>query len=130
VASGGAILRYAIDYAKCMFCALCTEPCPTSCLHMGDIHDLSGYDRKSMIVEFTELARRGLQTPQPLWMQRDNLPEWADQTKRRWIERGHPLREKMLRALEETEIPKPPKQPAADKAAAKDPPLGKPEPGA
>src|SRR5438552_13407104 len=30
----GALLRYAIDYSKCLFCALCTEPCPTECIHM------------------------------------------------------------------------------------------------
>ncbi len=50
VALGGAIVRYAIDYSKCMFCALCTEPCPTECIHMGNNHDLSGYDRESMVV--------------------------------------------------------------------------------
>ena len=25
-AAGGELLRFAIDYSKCMFCALCTEP--------------------------------------------------------------------------------------------------------
>jgi NADH-quinone oxidoreductase subunit I len=102
IARGGALERYAIDYSKCMFCALCTEPCPTDCIHMGNVHDMSGFDRGSMIVEFTELAKEGLQTPQPLWMQRDKLPAWAEQRKREWIERGEPLREEMLRALEES----------------------------
>ncbi len=86
VAAGGAMTRYAIDYSKCMFCALCVDPCPTECIHMGNLHDLSGYDRESMIVEFTDLAVEGLQTPQPLWMQRDNLPEWARQRKEDWVE--------------------------------------------
>ena len=86
VATGGAMTRYAIDYAKCMFCALCVDPCPTDCIHMGNLHDLSGFDRESMIVEFTELAKEGLQTPQPLWMQRDHLPEWAETRKREWLE--------------------------------------------
>ena len=99
VARGGALTRFAIDYSKCMFCALCVEPCPTDCIHMGDVHDLSGYDRGSVIVEFTDLAREGLQTPQPLWMRRDNLPEWAEQRKRQWIERGAPLHEEMVKAL-------------------------------
>ncbi len=53
---------------------------------MGNLHDLSGFDRESMIVEFTELAKEGLQTPQPLWMQRDQLPEWAETRKREWLE--------------------------------------------
>jgi len=84
VAVGGAMTRYAIDYAKCMFCGLCCDPCPTDCIHMGNIHDMSGYDRNSMIVEFTELAKEGLQTPQPLWMTRDPLPRWAARRKREW----------------------------------------------
>ena len=56
---------------------------------MGNLHDLSGYDRESMIVEFTELAKEGLQTPQPLWMQKDVLPEWAQETKRAWLDFAH-----------------------------------------
>jgi NADH-quinone oxidoreductase subunit I len=84
VALGGAMVRYAIDYSKCMFCALCIDPCPTDCIHMGNLHDMSGFDRESMVVEFTDLAERGLQTPQPLWMQKDKLPEWAAKRKADW----------------------------------------------
>jgi NADH-quinone oxidoreductase subunit I len=116
IARGGALHRFAIDYAKCMFCALCVEPCPTECIHMGDIHDLSGFDRGSMVVEFTELARRGLQTPQPLWMQREELPDWARQLRQRWLERAAPRREEMLKALVESE-PAKPKKPAAESPA-------------
>lgn len=103
VARGGALHRFAIDYSKCMFCALCCEPCPTDCIHMGDVHDMSGYDRRSMIVEFTRLAEQGLQTPQPLWMQKDHLPEWAEQRKRQWLERGVPHRDEMVKALTESQ---------------------------
>jgi len=103
VARGGALHRFAIDYSKCMFCALCCEPCPTDCIHMGDVHDMSGYDRRSMIVEFTRLAEQGLQTPQPLWMQKDRLPEWAEQRKRQWLERGVPHRDEMVKALTESQ---------------------------
>ncbi len=84
VAVGGAMTRYAIDYAKCMFCGLCCDPCPTDCIHMGNIHDMSGYDRNSMIVEFTELAKEGHQTPQPLWMTKDKPPRWAAKRKKEW----------------------------------------------
>jgi len=86
IAMGGAMTRYAIDYAKCMFCGLCCDPCPTDCIHMGNIHDMSGYTRNDMIVEFTELAVEGKQTPQPLWMQKDELPDWAQQKKQAWEE--------------------------------------------
>lgn len=70
-AAGGELLRFAIDYSKCLFCALCTEPCPTVCIHMGKLHDLSSYSRKDVVVEFTELAKQELNTPIPLWMERN-----------------------------------------------------------
>ncbi|MEK6674179.1 MAG: NADH-quinone oxidoreductase subunit I [Planctomycetota bacterium] len=89
IAAGGLMTRYAIDYAKCMFCALCVDPCPTECIHMGNLHDMSGFTRDDMIVEFTELAKEGLQTPQPLWMQKDNLPAWAEMRKKEWLEFSH-----------------------------------------
>ena len=85
---GGDLVRYAIDYQKCMFCALCTEPCPTECIHMGKNHDLSSYSRDDMIVEFTELDKKGQRTPVPLWAERnaDSIP-WVAAEKER-IESG------------------------------------------
>lgn len=67
----GQLLRFAIDYSKCLFCALCTEPCPTACIHMGKLHDLSGYSRQDAVVEFAELDKVGQRTPIPLWMERN-----------------------------------------------------------
>ena len=62
-----------------------------------------------MIVEFTDLAAEGLQTPQPLWMQKDELPEWAERRKKAWLEFEHSddklrgkndaRRQKMIEAL-------------------------------
>ncbi len=120
IAVGGAMTRYAIDYAKCMLCALCVPPCPTDCIHMGNLHDLSGYDRESMIVEFTELAKQGLQTPQPHWMRaanrqiqlgslQDRLPAWVEQTKQAWEDHARTRREVMLNALTEQKLPEKPK---------------------
>ena len=70
-ASGGELLRFAIDYSKCMFCALCTDPCPTACIHMGKLHDLSSYSREDVVVEFAELDKKGQHTVIPLWMERN-----------------------------------------------------------
>ena len=67
----GQLLRFAIDYSKCLYCALCTEPCPTLCIHMGKLHDLSSYSREDVVVEFAELDKQGLRTPLPLWMERN-----------------------------------------------------------
>jgi len=56
---------------------------------MGNLHDHTGYTRESMIVEFTELAKQGLQTPQPLWMKKDKPPTWVKQRKQEWIDFAH-----------------------------------------
>lgn len=116
ISRGGAMKRWAIDYSKCMFCGLCCDPCPTDCLHMGNIHDISGYDRTSAVVEFTELARQGLRTPMPVWMRKEPLPEWARKLKEEWLNQAAPRREEMLKAL--TDQPFPKKPPAAEESAA------------
>ncbi len=76
---------------------------------MGSVHDISCYDRQGAVVEFTELAKQGLQTPQPFWMQTDRLPDWAAAVKRDLIRQGRARHEQMLKALEEA----PKKKPAA-----------------
>lgn len=83
-ATGGELLRFAIDYSKCLFCALCTEPCPTECIHMGKLHDLSSYSRADTVVEFTELHKKNQRTPIPLWMERnaDSIPWVRDELER------------------------------------------------
>lgn len=127
-AKGGAMKRYAIDYSKCMFCSLCVEACAFECLGMSDIHDMSVYDRKSTTVEFTELARNGVRVPQPLWMQKARLPEWAQRIKQKWIDEGAPHRDAMRASLEDQPISKPPPAaaPAAAATAAAAPPAVKP----
>src|SRR2546429_4971414 len=67
----GQLVRYAIDYSKCLFCALCTEPCPTDCIHMGKLHDLSSYTREDVVVEFMDLDKKGMRTPIPLWLEKN-----------------------------------------------------------
>jgi NADH-quinone oxidoreductase subunit I len=84
VAVGGAMERYAVDYAKCLFCGLCVETCPTSCIHMGNIHDMSAYTREDMIAEFTDLAREGWQTPKPLWMRKEGAAPWVRERAQAW----------------------------------------------
>lgn len=75
------IKKYTIDYGRCIFCGLCVPPCPTACLHMGKIHDLSGYSRGEAVVDFTDLAGKGRRTPEPRWIIKarargGKAPEW------------------------------------------------------
>jgi NADH-quinone oxidoreductase subunit I len=97
-AVGGELIRFAIDYQKCMFCALCTEPCPTECIHMGKNHDMSSYSRQEMVVEFTELDKKGLRTPIPLWVERNaaTIP---------WVAHEKERMEKGILATREADIP-------------------------
>ena len=43
------VLRFDIDFAKCCFCSLCTEPCPTKCLYMTPEYESSAYNRDNLI---------------------------------------------------------------------------------
>ena len=38
---GFVVTGFKIDYTKCMFCALCVDPCPVDCIFMGSNYDLS-----------------------------------------------------------------------------------------
>jgi NADH-quinone oxidoreductase subunit I len=122
---GGAMLRYAIDYSKCMFCGLCCDPCPTKCLHMGEIHDLSGYGRRDVVVEFTELARQGLRTPMPVWLKKSRLPAWAQARKDASAALSGDRTVEMANALKEQPVAKPaPAAPAAEAPSAGPKPAG------
>ncbi|MBT3212230.1 MAG: 4Fe-4S binding protein, partial [Planctomycetaceae bacterium] len=52
---GFQVTGFTIDYSKCMFCALCVEPCPVDCIFMGSTLDLSCYSRDGTIVDFARL---------------------------------------------------------------------------
>src|SRR5579884_3722932 len=47
VGKGFRVNGFKIDYTKCMFCALCVDPCPVDCIFMGSTHDQSCYSRRS-----------------------------------------------------------------------------------
>ena len=51
----GGRMEVTIDYSKCMFCALCVDPCPVDCIFMGATHDLSCYSRDGCLVDFSRL---------------------------------------------------------------------------
>lgn len=46
---------FTVDYTKCMFCSLCVDPCPVECIFMGSNHDLSGYSRDGLMVDYAKL---------------------------------------------------------------------------
>jgi NADH-quinone oxidoreductase subunit I len=52
---GFLVTGFKIDYTKCMFCALCVDPCPVDCIFMGSTHDLSCFTRDGCIVDYAKL---------------------------------------------------------------------------
>jgi NADH-quinone oxidoreductase subunit I len=50
------LTRFNIDMAKCMYCDLCTHPCPTSCIFMEQEYEYSTYDRAELVYKFSNVV--------------------------------------------------------------------------
>ena len=44
--------QFDIDYTKCLFCDLCTPPCPTECIWMTQEYDLASYSKEDCTINF------------------------------------------------------------------------------
>ena len=72
------VSRFDIDMSECMFCNLCTYPCPEDCIYMTGgpnsekqplDYEYSQYDRKNLIFEFTNVSKKDIKrltTPPPV----------------------------------------------------------------
>jgi NADH-quinone oxidoreductase subunit I/NAD(P)H-quinone oxidoreductase subunit I len=47
--------RFDIDMAKCMYCGLCSEPCPTGSIHHTREFEGSDYSLESMVRRFVKV---------------------------------------------------------------------------
>ena len=54
-ARASCVTGFKIDYTKCMFCALCVDPCPVDCIFMGSTYDLSCFSRDGCVVDYAKL---------------------------------------------------------------------------
>ncbi|MFC1476037.1 NuoI/complex I 23 kDa subunit family protein [Candidatus Zixiibacteriota bacterium] len=50
------LLRFDIDMAKCCYCELCCDVCPTTCLHMTPEYENSVYSRSHLIYHYHRLS--------------------------------------------------------------------------
>lgn len=48
--------KFDVDMTKCLFCGLCTEPCPTECLVMTKNYEFSSYGRGDLVHHFAKGA--------------------------------------------------------------------------
>jgi NADH-quinone oxidoreductase subunit I/NAD(P)H-quinone oxidoreductase subunit I len=46
--------RFDIDIAKCMYCGLCSEPCPTGAIHHTSEFEGADYSLESMLRRFVK----------------------------------------------------------------------------
>lgn len=46
------LTQFDIDLAKCMFCGLCTEPCPTGAIHFTKKFEKATYDMSELLYRF------------------------------------------------------------------------------
>jgi len=54
-AAGGLVMtRFDIDMAKCMYCGLCSEPCPTGSIHHTPEFEGADYSLESMVRRFVK----------------------------------------------------------------------------
>ncbi|OGU41188.1 MAG: hypothetical protein A2X61_13795 [Ignavibacteria bacterium GWB2_35_12] len=47
---------YTLDFAKCCFCGLCIDPCPTEAIKMTTEFEYSAYDRKDLFYKFSTMT--------------------------------------------------------------------------
>ena len=50
------LASFTIDMAKCCFCGLCTEPCPTGCIQMTPIYEFSSYEVCDLVYQFAMMS--------------------------------------------------------------------------
>ena len=54
-AAGGLVMtRFDIDMAKCMYCGLCSEPCPTGAIHHTPEFEGADYSLESLVRKFVK----------------------------------------------------------------------------
>ena len=82
-AKGFVVTGFTIDYTKCMFCALCVDPCPVDCIFMGSNYDLCTFSRDGCVVDYAKLPLEvawGQATLNPtavMESKRVSLPVWT-----------------------------------------------------
>lgn len=98
------LTQFDIDMAKCMYCDLCTFPCPTDCIYMVPEYEYSEFDRTNLVFHFSDL------TPEKVDEVKEKAEKEAEEKKK---ERERKMKEKKAKAKDKAKSkPKPkPKQP-------------------
>lgn len=87
------LAQFDIDMAKCMYCDLCTYPCPTDCIYMVPEYEYSEFDRTNLVYHFSNL------TPEKVEEVKEAAEKEAEQKKR---EREQKMKEKKAKKKSES----------------------------
>ena len=96
------LTQFDIDMAKCMYCDLCTFPCPTDCIYMVPEYEYSEFDRTNLIYHFSDL------TPEKVDEVKEKAEKEAEEKKK---ERERKMKEKKAKAKDKAKSKPKSKQP-------------------
>jgi NADH-quinone oxidoreductase subunit I len=61
------VSKHEIDFAKCCFCSLCTEVCPTNAIIMTQEFEYSEFDREKLKYNFSDMTNEQVIEKQTMW---------------------------------------------------------------
>ncbi|NBC66590.1 MAG: 4Fe-4S dicluster domain-containing protein [Bacteroidetes bacterium] len=99
------LTQFDIDMAKCMYCDLCTFPCPTDCIYMVPEYEYSEFDRTNLVFHFSDL------TPDKVVEVKEKAEKEAEEKKK---ERERKKKEKKAKAKNKAKSKPKPKQKQPD----------------
>ena len=67
------VTNYQIDFAKCCYCALCIEPCPTEAIYMTTEFEYSTINRDELLYTFSNM------TPEMIQEKKEKLEKYQAQ---------------------------------------------------
>lgn len=74
------VTSYEIDFAKCCYCALCTEACPTNAIRSTKEYEYSTYSREELVYNFVDLQKS--MTPKQIQDKKDMLARFNEEKKK------------------------------------------------
>ena len=50
------VTNFTIDFSECMYCNLCTYPCPEDCIYMTPNYEFGTYDKDTLITDYAPFS--------------------------------------------------------------------------
>ncbi len=98
------LASFTIDMAKCCYCGLCTDPCPTGCIQMTPIYEFSSYEVTDLVYQFSMMSEEEIAEALRMFEeeQKRKAEEKAEKAAARAAEAAQPPAEKTERQQSES----------------------------